>query len=170
MTFKKNRFRHLPPTAVPIKTSDLAAGLRTSKETLEHFRSDLANYLDIRPEACKLASSGRTALYCLLQGLKSEQPDRSQIIMPAYTCPAVARVAIDLKLQPIFVDLSPQTMRYNLDQLATAVGSNTVAVVLVHPFGIPLPIDEIISLLMMPARLSSRMLHKLWEPGGQAGL
>ena len=146
MTSKRSRFRHLPPTAVPVTTRDLQAGLRTSSLTRELFRADLASYLGIKPEACKLASSGRTALYCLLQGLKLERPSRLQIVMPAYTCPAVARVAIDLKLQPIFVDLSPHSMRYKLEQLTTAVGEKTLAVVLVHPFGIPLPVDDIVAL------------------------
>ncbi len=142
MTTKKSRFHHLPPTAVPVTARDLQAGLRTSSHTLDLFQEDLAAYFGINPEALALASSGRTALYCLLQGLKSKQSSRSQIIMPAYTCPAVARVAIDLELKPIFVDLSPQTMRYDLEQLAAAVNDNTLAVVLVHPFGIPLPVDD----------------------------
>ena len=146
MQAKRNRFRHLPPSAVPIKAGDLAAGLRPSGQVLEQFRTDLAAYLGVQPPACQLASSGRTALYCLLQGLKSENPFRKQIIMPAYTCPAVARVALDLQLQPIYVDLSPQTLIYDQEQLRTAVNENTLAVVIVHPFGIPLPVDEIVSL------------------------
>lgn len=146
MAPRRNRFRHLPPTAVPVTMSDLSAGLRSSPNALEQFRADLAAYLDITPEACQLASSGRTALYCLLQGLKLERTSRTQVIIPAYTCPAVARVAIDLDLHPTFVDLSPKTLCYNYEQLAAAVGENTLAVVLVHPFGIPLPVDDILAL------------------------
>jgi dTDP-4-amino-4,6-dideoxygalactose transaminase len=65
--------------------------------------------------------------------------------MPAYTCPAVARVAIDLDLQPFFVDISMETMGYMSEPLATAVGEETLAVILVHPFGISLPVDEVIA-------------------------
>ncbi|MDX1415447.1 MAG: DegT/DnrJ/EryC1/StrS family aminotransferase [Candidatus Promineifilaceae bacterium] len=146
MKTRKARFRHLPPTAVPIKGSDLRSGLRPSPNSLQQFTVDLAAYLGIAPDACRLASSGRTALYCLLQGLKLENRTRNQIIIPAYTCPAVARVAIDLQLQPLFVDLSPETFYFDQDQLAAAVGEHTLAVILVHPFGIPLPVEEIKSL------------------------
>jgi dTDP-4-amino-4,6-dideoxygalactose transaminase len=145
MTRKKGRLRHLPPTAVPVGVSDLQAGLRSSNTTLDQFQTAIASYLGVSNAACKLASSGRTALYCLLLGLKLENPSRRQVIMPAYTCPAVARVAIDLDLQPIFVDISMETMGYMPDPLATAVGQETLAVILVHPFGISLPVDKIIA-------------------------
>ncbi|NCF64361.1 MAG: hypothetical protein GWP61_00205 [Chloroflexi bacterium] len=146
MPMKKRRLSHLPPTAVPITSNDLLAGLRSSKETLEQFRIALASYFGISGDACRLASSGRTALYCLFQGLKARRPARTQVVMPAYTCPAVARVVVDLELQPIFVDLVPETMCYEPDGLEAVVGEQTLAVVLVHPFGIPLAVGETIAL------------------------
>ena len=145
MTKKKRRLRHLPPTAVPVRATDLQAGLRSSGRSLDQFQTALASYLGVSKAACKLASSGRTALYSLLLGLKSENPSRRQIVMPAYTCPAVARVVIDLALQPVFVDIAMETMCYVPGKLATAVGKGTLAVILVHPFGIPLPVKEIIT-------------------------
>ena len=145
MTRKRNRFRHLPPTAVPINSTDLQAGLRASETNLAQFQAALATYLGVDQSACKLASSGRTALYSLLRGLITKSPSRRQVIMPAYTCPAVARVVLDLALQPVFVDISMQTMEYLPEQLATAVGAGTLAIVLVHPFGISLAVDDVIS-------------------------
>jgi len=65
--------------------------------------------------------------------------------MPAYTCPAVARVVIDLALQPVFVDISMETMDFSPGQLAAAVSADTLAVILVHPFGISLPADDAIA-------------------------
>ncbi len=65
--------------------------------------------------------------------------------MPAYTCPAVARVVIDLALQPVFVDISMETMCFVPGSLATVVGNGTLAIILVHPFGIPLPVEEVIT-------------------------
>ncbi len=92
MAKKKHHFRHLPPTAVPVNTSDLQAGLRHLETNLEQFQAALAAYLEVDQSACRLASSGRTALFYLLRGLIAENPSRKQVIMPAYTCPAVARV------------------------------------------------------------------------------
>ncbi len=136
-------FRHLPPTAVPVRASDLQAGLSHAENALERFRSALATYLGVSQEACRLAASGRAALYCLLRGLQAEDPSRQQIVMPAYTCPAVARVAIDCDLQPIFVDISATSMNMLPQQLARAVSEQTLAVVHVHPFGIPLPFEDL---------------------------
>lgn len=142
---RKTRFRQLPPTAVPVHTSDLQAGLSRSGEALDQFQTALASYLGVSQEACKLAASGRTALYCLLHGLKTENPSRKHVVMPAYTCPAVARVAVDLGLRPVFVDISSETMGYLPDSLAMAVNETTLAVIQVHPFGIPLHSADIIT-------------------------
>lgn len=139
MTNKKRRFRHLPPTAVPVTASDLGAGLRMPDNVLEQFQNALAAYLGVDGNACKLASSGRTALYFLLRGLKEANPSRRQVVMPAYTCPAVARVVIDLALQPVFVDISMETLDFAPGRLAPSVSKETLAVILVHPFGIALP-------------------------------
>ncbi len=146
MSAQRPHFRHLPPTAVPLKKGDLSSGLRPTNDAQQLFRADLATYLGITADACLLASSGRSALYCLLQGLKLDHPGRAQVIMPAYTCPAVARVAIDLGLKPVYVDLSPRTMAYDLEQLVGILNENTLAIVIVHPFGIPLAVQETMSL------------------------
>ena len=66
--------------------------------------------------------------------------------MPAYTCPVIPKVALDLGLEPIYVDIWPESTRYRQDELEAAVGPDTLAVFLVHPFGIPLPIAEILSI------------------------
>ncbi len=146
MSRLRNRFRHLPPTAVPIGAADLQAGLRNTENTLEQFQAALATYLGVSHEACRLAASGRTVLYCLLRGLQADYPARQEIVMPAYTCPAVARVAIDLGLKPVFVDISRATMGYLSDPLTEAVHDDTLAVLHIHPFGIPLPADEVIDI------------------------
>lgn len=127
--------RHLPPTAVPLTPHELAAGLRTDDAALDRFRAALAAYLGVAQTF--LAASGRTALYTLLRGLHRYRPERPQIVMPAYTCPAVAKVAQDVGLQPRFVDLQPETMTYAPEALAAALGAQTLAVIVVHPFGIP---------------------------------
>lgn len=146
MSEKRPQFRHLPPTAVPVKGSDLKSGLRPGSDELERFRADLAAYLDVSTEACQLASSGRSALYCLLLGLKMDFPTRTKVIMPAYTCPAVARVAIDLELKPVYVDLSLKTMDYAPGELSKALNEECLAVFIVHPFGIPLQVQETMAL------------------------
>lgn len=145
MPAKPSALRHLPPSAVPVRAADLQAGIRPPGDAVDRFRAALAAYLQVSQEAIQAAASGRTGLYCLLHGLKLENSSRKQVVMPAYTCPAVARVVSDLGLQPVFVDLSPETMAFLPQALHAAVSNKTLAVIHVHPFGIPLPIDDVLA-------------------------
>lgn len=138
--------RHLPPTAVPIRLSDLRRGLHPPAGAEAQFRAALTGYLDTR--ACHLAASGRTALYLLLKGL-SEQADHSarrEVLMPAYTCPALAKVALDLNLYPRLADISPHSLAFEGAHLEAQLSERTLAVICVHPFGIPQPIEPILTL------------------------
>ena len=137
--------RQLPPSAVPVTMSDLAAGIGASANAHREFRSAVAAYHDLPPEACYLASSGRTVLHTMLHGLAAEQETRRRVVMPAYTCPVVPKVALDLGLQPVYVDIWPETTRYKQEQLTAAVDDQTLAVFLVHPFGIPLPFADVLA-------------------------
>ena len=135
--------RQLPPTAVPIALSDLKSGLGPPPQSLAGFERALTRYLGV--PTCKLAASGRTALYLLLRDLRqaSDNPERREVIMPAYTCPSLAKVALDVELRPRFVDISPHTLALHVDQLEAEASERTLAVILVHPFGLPQPVDHI---------------------------
>ncbi|MFN2162240.1 MAG: DegT/DnrJ/EryC1/StrS family aminotransferase [Candidatus Promineifilaceae bacterium] len=143
MNTKQQRMRQLPPSAVPVTLTILGKGLRASPEAHDEFRTAVAAYHDLPPEACFLASSGRTVLYTLLKGLAADRESRKQVVIPAYTCPVVSKVALDLSLQPVYVDITPETACFVQDQLEKAVTEQTLAVFLVHPFGIPLPITDV---------------------------
>jgi len=123
---------------------DLRAGLTPSANANEEFRSAVAAYFGLEVEACYVASSGRTVLYTLLKGLAAEGAPRRQVIMPAYTCPVVAKVTLDLGLEPVYVDIMPETTRYEREFFYSSLSDKTLAVFLVHPFGIPLPLDDLL--------------------------
>ena len=50
------------------------------------------------------------------------------------------KVVIDTGLAPRYVDISPYTLSYNTAELSTCISERTLAVVCVHPFGMPQPI------------------------------
>jgi dTDP-4-amino-4,6-dideoxygalactose transaminase len=129
--------RQLPPTAVPLSWSELRQGLNPPPDARERFQTALAQYLAVR--ACYLASSGRTAFYLALKSLLegADKPSRREVILPAYTCPALAKVVLDLELRPRLVDISPQTLAFEVDGLMARISEQTLAVIWVHPFGIP---------------------------------
>jgi dTDP-4-amino-4,6-dideoxygalactose transaminase len=135
--------KHLPPTAAPLSLSDLRPGLGAPPETVDLFRQAVAGYLGVR--ACFVAAPGRTALYLLLKELAgmADHPARREVVMPAYTCPALVRVTLDAGLRPRLADLSPATLGYEPDGLAACLGEQTLAVIVVHPFGLPQPLDDV---------------------------
>jgi perosamine synthetase len=135
--------RHIPPTAVPTAFSDLRQALTASYPVHTRFQTALSRYLGVR--ACWLASSGRTALFLLLRRLwgAADNPGRREVLIPAYTCPALVKVVLDVGLHPRFVDISPHTLAFENDRLAAHVGEETLAVICVHPFGIPQPVEDI---------------------------
>lgn len=145
MSKQKQRLRQLPPSAVPVSAADLGAGLRGPADANREFRSALAAYFGTEVEACRLASSGRTIVYTLLKGLAEERKPRRQVVMPAYTCPVLPKVALDLGLDPVYGDIDPQTTQYQPGFLADIVGEDTLAVFHVHPFGIPLSTNIVLN-------------------------
>jgi perosamine synthetase len=128
--------RHIPPTATPLSAAEWAQGLGASVAANSDFVAALRTYLGI-PHLF-LASSGRTALRLLLDTLR-RQPNlagREEVVLPGYTCPSVAKVVLDAGLTPRLVDLDPMTLNYLPDALPTAISEKTLAVMVVHPFGI----------------------------------
>jgi dTDP-4-amino-4,6-dideoxygalactose transaminase len=95
-----------------------------------------------------LAESGRTALYLLLATLRDLPAlrGRTEVILPAYTCPAVAKVILDAGLTPRLVDIDPHTHDYVAGGLAANAGPATLALVCVHPYGLALLVEEAIRL------------------------
>jgi perosamine synthetase len=135
--------RHLPPTAAPITPADVRHGMSPPATARAQFEAALTQYLGVH--TCKLAASGRTALYLLLKALRqgAGHSDRQEVVMPAYTCPALAKVAIDAGLRPRFVDISPDSLAYQTDHLEASIGERTLVVICVHPFGIPQAIEHV---------------------------
>lgn len=136
--------RHVPPTATPLSIAEWGegfGGFGASTVANVDFAAALSGYLGV-PHVF-LASSGRTALRLLLDTL-CRQPHlagRKEVPLPAYTCPAVAKVVLDAGLTPRLVDLDPLTFTYPPEALAAATNENTLAVMVVHPFGLPVAME-----------------------------
>jgi dTDP-4-amino-4,6-dideoxygalactose transaminase len=112
-------------------------GVNAPAATVAEFAQALGDYLGV-PHLF-FASSGRTALRLLLDTL-ARQPHlggRREVVLPGYTCPALAKVVLDAGLTPRLVDIDPVTFTYPPTALSGAVGEDTLAVMVVHPFGIP---------------------------------
>jgi dTDP-4-amino-4,6-dideoxygalactose transaminase len=84
-------------------------------------------------------SSGTAALHLAVLALGIGPGD--EVIVPAYTFPATANVVALAGATPVLVDVDPGTM--NLDPERIEVTPRTKAVIAVHLFGRPAPIERL---------------------------
>lgn len=84
---------------------------------------------------CFLLAKGRVGLYAGLLALNL--PRGSKVIMPGYTCMVVPQAVQSAGLEPVYVDIDPNT--YNMDPslLERAPSNDVAAVITQHTYGIP---------------------------------
>lgn len=142
--------RHLAPTATPLPSSVLGPALNASSDADQRLCASLNARFDARQSF--LASSGRTALYLLLTALRDQQkgsrPDgpRREVVLPAYTCPSLVKVILEAELTPRLIDIDPHSMVMQSENLTAAIGPKTLALILVHPFGMAHDVEPALGL------------------------
>ncbi|MBK7202395.1 DegT/DnrJ/EryC1/StrS family aminotransferase [Candidatus Amarolinea dominans] len=141
MPWKAGRF--LPPSATPHTAADLAASLAAAARTGAEaaFARDLTALTGC--PSVHLTASGRAAFFLILEAGKRLRPDRREVVLPAYTCPVLAYAAHAAGLRVRLVDMDPLTLDYDRAALERAIGPQTLAVVSVHPLGLPRPLDGV---------------------------
>lgn len=85
--------------------------------------------------------SGLSALRLALQGLGVKQGN--EVIVPAYSCVALANAPLALGAIPIPVDVRGGDFNIDPKSVRSHVTFKTKAVVIVHTFGAPAPVDEL---------------------------
>ena len=89
-----------------------------------------------------LAPSGTDALIKSLRILNL--PSDAEVIVPSFCCKAVADAVIKCRLKPVFSDVSISNYNISVADIEKVLTQKTAAVIVVHLFGQPAPIDEII--------------------------
>ncbi len=136
-------FRHLPPTAVPVEGQDLWRGFKAlfhGQKSLEAFQQAIRQTTNA--SSCFLVSSGRAALTIICNALK-RLSNRTHVIVPAYTCPTVAQSIITAGLVPIFCDVSPETLGFDLEMLEQLINEDVLAILPTHLYGYAQDITDI---------------------------
>jgi perosamine synthetase len=87
--------------------------------------------------------SGRSALWLILKALSTLKPDKREVVIPAYTCPAVVSAVLKAGLVPVLVDIDHESFGFEREGLERMISRNTLAVILVHLFGFPSDIDAV---------------------------
>lgn len=106
------------------------------------FHQELAGYLGI--DHVIPCANGTDALQVALMALPLEPGD--EVITTNFTFIATVEVLVLLKLKPVLVDVNPFTFNIDPDQIRKSISSKTRAIIPVHLFGQPAPMDEILQI------------------------
>lgn len=121
--------------------------LKSAIQFLLHKNSPCANPIDrlkkqVNKKNLIFFSQGRHAItYALTQIIKTKnQP----ILTQAFTCWAVESAIIESGNQPVFVDIDPQTLNYDLKDLSKKIHKHRPkAIIVQHTLANPAPIEKI---------------------------
>src|SRR5262249_36106414 len=89
-------------------------------------------------------------------------------LVPAYTFPATANVVALAGLKPVLVDVDPTTM--NLDPGQIHVGPRTRAILAVHLFGRPAPLEQLPDLPLVEDAAAALGARRAGRACGSLGL
>jgi dTDP-4-amino-4,6-dideoxygalactose transaminase len=115
----------------------LAAG-GSSRPFADRLRSFLGS------GECFLTSCGFAAFSVILQNCKELHPERSEVVIPAYTAPAILFPIRSLGLTTVLCDVEQDGFLMSRDRLAALLGPKTLAVVAVHMFGLPIDVNGLL--------------------------
>src|SRR6266550_4678318 len=135
--------RTLPPTAAPLGWKDLWCGLAaivTPQRRLRELEEEIRRHFGVGHVF--LVSSGTAALALTLLALKSLS-DKSDVVMPAYTCFSVPAAILKAGLRPALCDVNPSTFDFDHALLEQALTPTTLCVIAHHLFGVPSEIERI---------------------------
>ncbi|MEG0199156.1 MAG: DegT/DnrJ/EryC1/StrS family aminotransferase [Comamonas sp.] len=122
------RLPTVPPTAgLPLQAADLRPWGN------ENFAQALARWLGVAE--VQLECSGTSALMVALRTLKARQPQRSEVIAPAYTCPLVALAVAQCGLHLRLCDLRADALDMDSMCLQALCSEQTLAVLPTHLCG-----------------------------------
>jgi dTDP-4-amino-4,6-dideoxygalactose transaminase len=106
---------------------------------VETFERDIATIIGVRHAIAM--SSGSDALLAALMALTVAPDD--EVITTTYSFFATAGCIARLRAKPVFVDVRPDTLNLDVDQVARAITPRTKAIIPVHLFGLPADLDEL---------------------------
>lgn len=96
---------------------------------------------------CKMSigvNSATAALHLALTAFHF--PKGKKVLVPAITFTSTANVVLYNHLIPVFVDVDPETVVMDLEDLKTKIDKDCVAVIPVHNGGYPVPMDKLMGI------------------------
>jgi dTDP-4-amino-4,6-dideoxygalactose transaminase len=106
------------------------------------FEEEAAAYLGVQ-ETVGVAN-GTDALVLVLDALEIGAGD--EVVCPSFTFYATAEAIVRAGATPVFADIDPVTLNIDPEDVAAKVTERTRAIMPVHLFGRPAPLDELVRL------------------------
>ena len=138
----------IPLSSPDITDSEIEAVLRVLRTTqlsmgpkLEEFERRFAEFTGTR---CAVAvSSGTSGLHACIRALGLGPGD--EVITTPFSFIASANALLYEGVVPVFVDIDPQTLNIDPAKIEAAITPRTRALLIVHVFGCPSPMRQIIA-------------------------
>ena len=132
-------FRHVAPAGTPIGPVTLgrwAAKAATTPDAVDRLAAAVCARMDV--SLCAPAVTGRAALVLILRALARLGPaDRTEVVIPSYTCYTVAASVLNAGLQPHVVDIDERTLDFDRAALERVDFRRVLAIVPTNLFGMP---------------------------------
>ncbi len=109
---------------------------------LEEFERNIAEYAGAKHAVA--VNSGTSGLHLCVRAIGLKAGD--EVITTPFSFVASANVLLYEKAVPIFVDIDPQTLNIDVNKIEAAITPKTKAIMVVHVFGYPSPMREIIEI------------------------
>jgi dTDP-4-amino-4,6-dideoxygalactose transaminase len=109
---------------------------------VQAFEEEAAAYLGVR-HAIGVAN-GTDALVLALDAMGVG--DGHEVVLPAFTFYATAEAVMRRGARPVFAEIDPSTLNLDPEDVARRINTRTKAIVPVHLFGRPAPLDELAKL------------------------
>jgi perosamine synthetase len=139
------QLRHVPPAGSPIRISDLARWMRRVAVS-PRVDDDLCETICTRFgfASVALTCTGRAGLTLITEALGSlAGPSRQEVIVPSYTCFSVPASIVKAGLRPRMVDVDPETLDYDYEQLGRADFRQVAGIVATNLYGYPSNLPEL---------------------------
>ncbi len=137
--------RTLPPAVASIGLRDLGHGLlamRRKNKATAAFTDDLKEFFQV--SQCWLLSSGKASLAIILQALRELQPEKDEVLIPAFTCYSVPAAIFRVGLKIRICDIEPDTLDFDYRELARQVSApRLLCVIPTHLFGVTADIPKV---------------------------
>ena len=132
----------IPSAGTPIKIRDILTAATTPCD----LQKKVGEMIGVKHAFA--VNSGTTAFYVILCALKGLY-NKNEVILPAYTAPSLVLPIKKAGLQYRLVDMSLDTFNMDLERTSEAINDNTLAILGVHMFGLPMDISSLDSKLFV---------------------